>query len=494
MKLAVRIITLAILITGFARATVKIDTIGTTGVDLQNYGPVWQRIYYLSGFGIWTAWIKTGMWANFYSFTNHSWSGEVSVFGSQRNAGGNLAVCVNNNSGYYRSTFISSYINREPRWPIVAVESVAGSGIFQMRTPDSSLIDCQRPPITFTANNYLHLVCADPYTADTLLYSRSTDYGINWQDPIPVCGPLLPASPNFNLVGSELSDRLAVIWTNEESTALWVNISNDAGTSWSGPQNIFPVPSSISGAKPGKQGAFAIFDHNDRLNIVTQVWDGTHQYPAEIWHWQENRNPAWSLVYRFAPNSVLANAEPGDPFVLRPTIAEKADGTLFVLWLNYDSLNYEPQTQIARADLFIAQSPDNGRHWSRPFRLTGPDNYSRLCPEIASRVDDSLFIILVVDQLAGIYEQGHGGQTVNPVIVLRVPVSELPGVQETRQPDFPKKIYQSPTLLKSSELITIPLARGLIYDITGKPQKNIHQSGVYFLVNNHTTRKLIIIQ
>jgi hypothetical protein len=489
MKPVPQVIAIVITTVSLSFAAINIDTIGTTGVDLQNYGPVWQRIYYLPGYGIWTSWVKTGMWANFFSAATRSWSGEVGVFGSQRNAGGNLAICVNPNSPYYRSTFISSYINREPRWPIVAVESVAGSGVFQLRPPDSSLIECQRPPIAFTAGNQLHLICADPWTGDSLLYSRSTDYGINWSDPVLVCGPLPPAGPNYNLAGSEHSDRLALFWTNEDSAALWVNISSDAGLSWSGPQNIFPLPSSISGAKPGKHGAYGIFDHNDRLNIVTQVWDGTHQYPAEIWHWQENRTPAWTLVYRFAPGSVIAGAEPGDPFVLRPTLAQQANGTFFVLWLNYDSLNYEPGTQIARADLFIAQSPDNGLHWSRPFRLTGPDNYSRLAPGIASRVDDSLFIITVIDQLAGIYEQGHGSQTVNPVVVLRVPVTEIPGIAEPTT-SFPEKGTRLPTVTRTRQNLT---ARIGLYDVTGRPQRGSSQSGVYFRVENGIRQKLILL-
>ncbi|MCX7731732.1 MAG: glycoside hydrolase [candidate division WOR-3 bacterium] len=471
-------------------ALIPADTIGTTGVDLQNYGPAWQRIYYLPEFGIYTAWVKTGMWANFYSFPARTWSGEVSVFGSQRNAGGNLAVCTRSSSPYYRSPFISSYINREPRWPIVAVESIPGSGIFSMRPPDSSLIECQRPPIAFTANNHLHLLCADPNTADTLLYSRSTDYGITWTDPIPVCGPFLPENPTYSIAGSENSSRLAAVWTNEDSSALWINISEDGGINWTGPQNIFPVPTAITSPKPGRQGAYAIFDRNDRLNVVTQIWDGTHQYPAEIWHWQENRSPAWSLVFRFAPGSVLAGAEPGDPFVLRPTIGQKEDGTLFVLWLNYDSLNYEPLTQIARADLFIAQSQDNGLHWSRPFRLTGPDNCSRLSPCLAPIITDSLFIICVIDQLAGIYEQGHGSQTVNPVVVLRVPVTQIPGISEA-PPHLNRQLQNLPTIIRTRQFSPRSCAR--FYDLTGKKLSRPDRAGVYFLSQSGKMLKLLIL-
>lgn len=491
MKSTVPILIVILTIFNIGGAVIGIDTIGTTAVDLQNYGPIWQRIYHLPDFGIYTTWVKTGMWANFYSFATRTWSGEVSVFGSQRNASGNLAVCVNRTSPYYRSTFISSNINREPRWPIIAVESIPGSASFTMREPDSNLIECQRPPIAFTANSFLHLICTDPNTSDTLLYSRSLDYGINWSEPYSVCGPFLPQNPTYNLTGSSNSDRLAIVWSNPDSSALWLNISSDAGTSWSGPSNIFPVPTSIANPTPGKQGAFAFFDHHDRLNVVTQIWDGIHQHPAEIWHWQENRNPAWSLVYRFAPNSVFADAEPGDPFLLRPTMGQKTDGTLFVLWLNYDSLNYEPQTQIARADLFIAQSPDNGLHWSRPFRLTGPDNFSRLAPCLTTEITDSLFIICVIDQLAGIYEQGHGSQTINPVVVLRVPVAEIPALKETPPLSLNPQLQFLPSVARVRNLNQLPHWR--LYDVTGRKLQTPDRPAVYFFITSGTVQKLLLL-
>jgi len=476
---------------GTGAATTKIDTIGTTGVDAQNYGPIWQRIVYLPGTGIYTAWVKTGMFANFYSFTTHTWSGEVEVFGSQRNASGSLDVPKDPTSPYYRSTFISSFINRNPRWPIIAVESIPGTNNFVMRPPDSSLMGCSRAPIAFTANNWLHLLCVDSATQDTLLYSRSTDYGVHWSLPVSICAGLIPANPTYNIAASENSWRIAAIWTNEDSGALWLNISEDGGTTWTGVQNIFPPPTTISNPKPGKFGAYGLFDSADRLNIVTQVWNGTNQNPAEIWHWQENRHPQWTLIYRFAPSSVLAPPEAGEPFVVRPSIGfRESDASLFALWLNYDSLNYEPQTQLARADLFIAQSQNNGINWSPPYRLTGPDGYSRLSPCLAPEVGESLYIITIFDQIAGVYEQGHGPQTTNPVCVLRVPVSDLPGIEEK----LPGRLnrYFHTTICPVSQLNLLPDVK--LYSPLGRPIEKPNRSGVYFLrQDNQTLRKVLLV-
>ncbi len=482
------------------RAAITVDTIGSTGVDNQTYGPIWSRLVHLPGTGVYAVWVKTGMFANFYSFASNSWQGEVEVFGSQRNALGALAVPLNPALPYYRSTFVSSFINRTPRWPIIARESIPGSGVFTILPLDSALIGCQRAPIAFTNNGWLHLICTDSATQDTILYSRSTSYGVNWSSPIALSGNFPPQTPSYNIAGSPHSRRLAVVWSHPESTALWINISNDGGDSWSGPQNIFPLPSSITGARPGKFGACAIFDRNDRLNIITQVWNGTSQHPAEIWHWQENRNPGWTLVYRFAPGSALAPAEPGEPFLLRPTIGENpATGELFAVWLNYDSLNYEPQTQIARADVFIARSLDNGSNWSRPFRLTGPDSYSRLAPALAPTVTDTLYIITVVDQIAGIYEQGHGPQTVNPVVVLTVPVADLPGVTEekgTRTILPPAATIYANHLPGTENNVRSP-SPATLYSVTGEPVRTRTPSaGVYFLVSGtqRLTRKVILLR
>lgn len=474
-----------------APATIKIDTIGTTGVDAQNYGPIWQRIVYLPGTGIYTAWIKTGMFSSFYSFATRTWSGEVEVFGSLRNASGNLDVPQNPASPYYRSTFISSFINRTPRWPIFAVESIPGSTSFVMRPLDSSLMGCARAPIAFTSNNWLHLLCVDSTTQDTLLYSRSTDYGVTWSRPMEICNGFLPANPTYNIAASKNSRRLSAIWTNEDSSKLWLNISEDGGTTWSGVQNIFPPPTTIVNPRPGKFGAYGLFDSADRLNIVTQVWDGVNQTPAEIWHWQENRSPEWTLVYRFAPSSVRAPAEPGEPFVVRPTLGTRAtDGSLFVLWLNYDSLNYESSTQLARADLFVAQSQNNGINWSTPYRLTGPDNYSRLSPCLASTVRDTLYIITIVDQIAGVYEQGHGPQTTNPVCVLRVPVSDLPGVTEG---NFNRPGRYSPiTICPLSRMHLLPQTE--IYSPLGQLTPTPTGGGVYFIRDKtRNVKKLVLI-
>ncbi|MGQ9677678.1 MAG: sialidase family protein [bacterium] len=473
------------------QATIKIDTIGTTGVDAQNYGPIWQRIVYLPSTGIYTAWIKTGMFASFYSFATQTWSGEVEVFGPQRNASGNLDVPKNPASPYYRSTFISSFINRTPRWPIFAVESIPGSTSFVMRPPDSSLMGCARAPIAFTSNNWLHLLCVDSTTQDTLLYSRSTNYGITWTRPVAICNGFLPANPTYNIAASGNSLRIVGVWTNEDSSRLWLNISEDGGTTWSGVQNIFPPPTTIGNPRPGKFGAHLLFDSADRINIVTQVWNGINQTPAEIWHWQENRNPAWTLVYRFAPSSVRAPAEPGEPFVVRPTLGTRAtDGSLFVLWLNYDSLNYESSTQLARADLFVAQSQNNGITWSTPLRLTGPDNCSRLSPGIASTVEDTLYIITIVDQIAGVYEQGHGPQTTNPVCVLRVPVSDLPGVTEGNfsHPGH----YSTITICPLSRRHLLPETE--FYSPLGQPTKIPTVVGIYFVRDkNRNVRKVVLI-
>lgn len=483
-----------------SNAVTKIDTIGNTGVDAQNYGPIWQRIVHLPGTGIYTAWIKTGMFANFFSFTTHTWSGEVEVFPAQRNASGSLAVLENPASPYYRSTFVSSFINRNPKWPILAVESLPGSGTFVMRPPDSSLLGCTRPPIAFTGNSGLHLLCADSATQDTLLYSRSTDFGITWSRPIALCGDRVPAGPTYNLAGSNNSLRIAAVWSHPDSGALWLNISDDGGTTWSGVQNIFPPPTSISSPKPGKFGAYCIFDHADRLNIVTQVWNGTEPYPAEIWHWQEGRTPEWTLIFRFAPHAVLAPPEPGEPCALRPTLATRVeDGRLFVLWQNYDSLNYETSTQIARADLFVAQSENNGINWSRPLRLTGPDNYSRLSPCLAARATDSLYIITVVDQVAGVYETGHGPQTLNPVCVLRVPVSDLPGIAENRGGTSPSPAC--PTIQRQCGFTLKPGTT--LYSVLGQPVHSAARqmgsrhitpgAGIYFLLSPEGTRVKILL-
>ncbi|MEO0073841.1 MAG: sialidase family protein [candidate division WOR-3 bacterium] len=429
-----------------ALSATRTDTVGFTSVDHQNYGPIWQRIFHLIHTGIHVSWVKTGMAANHYDFATGSWHGETNVFGSLRNASGNLAVPLNP-SPYYGSTFICSWLTRQPRSPVVAVESIAGSGNFTVRAQDSSLLGCQRAVIAFTNEGTLHMLCSDSATGDTLLYSRSTDYGISWSAPLVLSGTNPPVDPSYNIAASDSSARLAAVWSIASTNRLYVNISDDAGITWSGVQALAPVPTSIPQATSGRFGAYALFDALGRLNLITQVWNGTSPEPAEIWHWQEGRNPEWTLVFRYDPAQPLAQPEPGEPFLIRPSLAVSAiDGRLIAGWMNYDSLNYEPRTQISRADIFVSQSFDHGISWSPPLRLTGPDAGSRISPCLAADLRDTLILVCITDQIAGVFENGHGTQTVNSVNVLFVPLADLPAVTEpTQRPRAPAAL---PSILR----------------------------------------------
>lgn len=484
-----------------ATAGVHTDTIGTTSIDYQNYGPVWQRVFNLPTSGVYAAWVKTGMASNYYDYTHRRWQGETDVFGSLRNAAGNLDVPLNPGP-YYRSTFISSWLTRQPRSPVVAVESLPGSGLFSIRTPDSSLAGCQRAPLSFTTEGWLHMLFVDSATGDTLLYSRSTDYGTTWSSPLVISGSHPPCEPTYNIAGSDSSSRIAAVWSVPQNDALYMNMSDDGGTSWSGTRMLPAVPSPIPGARSGRFGAYAIFDTRDRLNLVTQVWNDSNPCPAEIWHWQEGRVPEWSLVHRYAPSSTLAPPEPGEPFAVRPSLALRPlDDRLFAAWMNYDSANYEVQTQLARADIFVSQSLDNGLSWSPPLRITGPDNGSRISPCLASFALDTLVLICVNDQIAGIFENGHGGQTVNTVNVIFVPVADIPAITETDR--FTVAGHARSVISRG----TAGLRRGrqsrtTVLDVTGQvvptlgPESSAAArlpAGIYFAVSGNERLRVVIV-
>lgn len=425
------------LLPAVAQAAVRVDTVGTTTLDVQSYGPVWQRVYSLPGTGIYVTWVKFGMFYNYLDYSTGRWLGETQVF-ADTNVSGNLDVSMTQGSPFRHSAFISSR-TRRPVMPLVGIESIPGSGGFLSRPGGSIMEEYEQPAIALSASGYIHMACADGNRGDTVLYSRSTDNGLTWTAPASVCGSNLPLDPTFNIAASKSSDKVAALWSRNGTTSLWYNLSTDGGSTWSGPKDLFPLPSSISGAGPGKLGGYCMFDNQDRLNVVTQAWNGTDQHPAEIWHYQEGRSEAWSNVHRYAPDRVLAPAEVDDAFVCRPSIAENADGDLFVAWMSYDSVNYEPATQIARADVMVAHSEDDGVSWSRPFRATGPDPASRISPCLASIAGDSIVISCVEDRTAGLHERGHGPQTTNNVTVLRVPTTDLPAIEERTRLDAPHR-------------------------------------------------------
>jgi hypothetical protein len=66
-----------VLVPAFAHGAVKVDTVGTTSLDLQSYGPVWQRVYNLPGAGIHVTWVKFGMFYNYLNYSTGRWLGET---------------------------------------------------------------------------------------------------------------------------------------------------------------------------------------------------------------------------------------------------------------------------------------------------------------------------------------------------------------------------------------------------------------------------------
>jgi len=188
---------------GFARGAVRVDTVGTTTLDAQSYGPVWQRVYNLPGAGIYVTWVKFGMAYNYLDYSTGRWLGETEVF-TDTNVSGNLDVSRTQGSRFLNSAFISSR-TRRPVMPLVGIENVPGSGNFVSRPGGSVLEGYEKPAIALSASGNIHMVCADGDRGDTVLYSRSTDDGLTWSAPVSVCGSNLPRDPTFNIAASKSS-------------------------------------------------------------------------------------------------------------------------------------------------------------------------------------------------------------------------------------------------------------------------------------------------
>jgi hypothetical protein len=516
----------------------RVDTVFFTTYDWQFNSHTWQRIYndmrgvHVTGMTSRQAspFPDRNMRYNFYDKTTHQWTfGQDGIDALNARAGfGNLDVNPIDGIEY-----IVGHVSGTQRFiPRIAKDVAPGQGIFDY-------CDCPEgylwPPIAITANGWIHVAAVedDPGGArERLFYIRIRDWG-NPEEPrliAPQPGePIAPLGNSQGIFASKRSDKVVIFWTEWDGTGPdsgAYRISNDGGETWS--EVIpFPIPPIFT---PGSEtlpelwlpsvGGF--FDRDDRPNFVLcftpNIRDTGRIIPVEMWHYVPGRNPELTRICRIMPDTLAATVGYNAIFAGRPSIGQNPEnGNLYVVWEQFDPVNYEPTTQRLRADIWGTASTDGGLTWATPKRITEPDQTSKRFPFLAPIVDDYCWITYVVDLVAGFYVQGEGPMSTNPVVVHQVPRQYLEtGIAEgDNNKLFNLKIYPNPIIKQnylSLDLNTKTSLNISLTDITGKIlfnkefstgtyhyQLRIPQnlkSGIYFLVvktvNSCEKYKLII--
>jgi len=440
-----------------------LDTVGGTTYDWWTNGPRLTGIVNSPGRGVHALWMYStatsgtdfpdrNMRYNFYDAANHAWkwvdadymSSGVNVF-DKRAGYGNIEADTAGNAVV--GGHVASGSNVVPR---VARDAAPGAGIFEYADGEPMLGVCQWPPIAVSQNGQINIF---PITAAyDLSYSNITPG--NWPNfSTPLTGIVpSPLFPTHNVAASKVSSKVALVWSIDNTTGMndgYVDFSTDGGTSWGNGPTLLDLPVAYGADTVTSchiTSLFPWYDAQDKFHIVANLMpminDTGYILPSQIWHYCPDNTPQWSRI-------AVAAVDPADylypigynaTLACRPTIGQDDDGNLYVAWEQFDTLNYEPTTSRARADIWASASDDNGLTWGDGIKITDAGSHSMRFPSVIDMAvegnadPDTVYILYEDDSISGFFVQSEGPATPNPVLVQKIPGNEIPksGIEEKR--------------------------------------------------------------
>ncbi len=429
----------------------RTEVIGGTCYDWVN-GPDFTWLVNDPANGIHVTWMWSNTEAmadrnmryNYYDWTTKAWSwidasnymnSGIPVFPSAMSsvAGGSDIDPITGNFVISGMNTVGGVLANE-----IARDQAPGAGLFEYTQGISGY---RWPAIAVTHNQAVHVAALDVPSTESLYYARVQPWN-TWTSYIKIPPPAPdPTFPNINIAASKTSNKVIIVW--EEATPAdaqdraYYRLSTDGGANW-GASTQIPFPPS-TGMLPsfGVSSLFAMFDNSDNFHIVASVADTGHTMPAEIWHYCPTNTPVYSLIQHYEAETLAAAVGYNAIFACRPTMVQNpSNGYLYVAWEQFDSLNYEPLTSLARADIYVSESPNNGLTWQGKTRITTPNTMSKRFPIAggiqvtpSTSVPDTLLIMYMNDSIAGAFLQSQHRFCVNPMICHRVAVPII-GIEE----------------------------------------------------------------
>jgi hypothetical protein len=380
---------------------------------------------------------------------------------------------------------------------VVTHQSISGglrANAARDQSPGAGIFDfCPGPlasdPVISVGNNQaVHCAMVDPSTNDSLSYARIQPW-CTWSTPMNICGSApQPGNHTQAIAASKISNKVVVAWQCAEDPypqRAFYRLSNDGGFTWNPPTQL-PFPPA-QGMIPSFHisSLFAMFDNQDNLHIVASLSDTGYIFPAGIWHWCPVNNPQWSCIHFYQTETIPpAGWWTGYNAIAatRPSIIQAPNtGYLYVSWEQFDILNFEPLTALSRADIWVAESPDNGLIWQRQQRITTPNTTSKRFPCVGGVDHDTLSVAYLIDSIAGFELYTQGRATYNPVVIQRIKVP-LPGVgcEDISNTPINRNYIIYPNPARTYFNIRLPFSADRseikIFDVSGKVVKEILRS------------------
>lgn len=330
------------------------------------------------------------------------------------------------------------------------------------------------PHIDMDRHGRIHMVATESGGAAEEYYVRgqpSYDSGfgidINWG-----AGFVTPWDPatfiTIDVACSRQSDRVAVAWIADpagdiDQENIQMRVSEDGGNNWSDIVEVTGIPP-IDPNCMANGGDYItcnadtfrpwidlslILDDDDNVHIAytAHAWyyfdeDGTvgpfGLVYSTIWHWGEDREEFNLINHAFFANDSVALGV-NNLMCHRPSLAiDTTNGYLYCSFQQFDQHAFS-DAGYPMGEFYISVSTDNGQTWAIPTNVsntpgqpnqpTGNDPSERDIT-IAKYVTDGVIHALYQhDYAAGSAVAGSGAEgpaTLNDMVYMRVPVSDIP--------------------------------------------------------------------
>lgn len=417
----------------------RVDTVGGTTYDWFTNGPVYRWLVNSEPWGIHAVWMASAdssPWPdrnkryNFYDYVTRAWLFRDTLEFMASGAGIYSSRAGFGNAGADPMTGVAIAVAHggTPIRPIAARDDAPGTAVFDYCDGSPNAEGMQWPVLAVGQGGIIHVAGIDNATQDQLWYSRIVTW-CTWETPERLSGGGVPDPmfPTHNIAASLISGNVCVCWVDAASTTYepaYYRISTDAGVTWQSPVEL-PPPPAYGGDTVASFFVTSLspcYDRHDRLHFVADVHPVVHDtmyiMPAKIWHWCGSNNPPWSEVHRAAclPEHIRCSIGYNALYAGRPSIGEDAYGNLLVAWEQFDSINYEPQTNLLRAGIWLSSSEDSGITWAPGRMITGINSVSHRYPCVMDFVSqDTVCVLYLMDLVAGANILGQGPLTANPV-------------------------------------------------------------------------------
>lgn len=464
------------------------EAAGATTYPVQSSGMATNRTGYDSQGGVHVAWMTgSSIFSRsvLYNFRNESgqWSSSDGFPVNEVTGAGYPTLALTSND---RAAI--SYHNSSNNYVRLAVDNFRGLGIFNIYDPPDLAPDGNHaiwPQVAISTNGDIHILMVE-HTQDVgvypaMMYTRSTDGGESWTDPVVVASVALlngciTASPD---------GKVGIVYLDPVSGGEFSQVKNNVcyfvspdGRSWD-----FSTPVCITDYANDNEEIFcpwgidAVFDNDGNLNAVWVTGhiddDGVFvDETCQLWHYSETSGIINQIAESTDPElSCMYEAVTLPISMPSVSYSTTVPGALEVIYVGYVDSDASAEGDCV-GDLYMTYGVDNGGAWFGPYNITqthSPGCAAGNClsenfPSTAEVMADSVALTYVMQKL---------GDIADTVYYMPVEVPVEIAVEDIGQPptsfilhgNYPNPFNSRTTI--EFELASATNVKLSVFDVTG---------------------------